>query len=146
MIAGVLANRLGRAPVMLGMASTSAACSLAFGWLLGAPLGLVVGIGLVYGFAALGDSPIYSTAITEVVTPAYRGAALAVRSLAGYGAGAIAPLLFGAILDWHDARTAAAWGWAFLSLGAAGILAVISVLLLYRTPDARALTRAAVRP
>jgi hypothetical protein len=47
-----------------------------------------VAVGLVYGFTALGDSPIYSTSITEVVAPAYRGAALALRSLAGYGAGA----------------------------------------------------------
>ena len=53
-------------------------------------------MGLLYGFAALGDSPIYSTAITEVVAPAYRGAALALRSLLGYGAGAAAPLVFGA--------------------------------------------------
>jgi MFS family permease len=141
MVAGILADRFGRTPVMLGMASVSAACSLAFGWLLGSPLPLVVAVGLLYGFAALGDSPIYSTAITEVVTPAYRGAALALRSLAGYGAGAVAPLLFGAILDWHGARTTGAWGWAFASLGAAGIVAVASILLLHRAPEASALRR-----
>ena len=145
MVAGILADRLGRAPVMLAMASLSMCCSLAFGWLLGTSLVVVVALGLVYGFAALGDSPIYSAAITEVVTPAYRGAALALRSLAGYGAGAIAPLLFGAILDWHGARTAAAWGWAFVSLGIAGGIAVTSVLLLYRTPEARGLQRAVGR-
>jgi hypothetical protein len=49
------------------MASVSAACSLAFGWLLGAPLALVMAVGLLYGFSALGGSPIYSTAITEVL-------------------------------------------------------------------------------
>lgn len=142
-VAGVLADRFGRTPVMLGMASASAACSLVFGWLLGSPLLLVVAVGLLYGFAALGDSPIYSTAITEVVTPAYRGAALALRSLAGYGAGAAAPLLFGAILDWHGARTTAAWGWAFVSLGVAGIVAVVAVLLLHRMPEAGMLRRVA---
>ena len=134
MLAGILADRLGRIPVMLMMASLSAACSLVFGWLLGTPVAVVVALGLVYGFAALGDSPIYSTAITEVVTPAFRGAALALRSLAGYGAGAIAPLLFGAILDWYGGRSAEAWGWAFVSLGVAGLVAVASVLLLYRAP------------
>ena len=145
MVAGILADRFGRTPVMLGMASVSTACSLGFGWLLGSPLPLVVAVGLVYGFAALGDSPIYSTAITEVVTPAYRGAALALRSLAGYGAGAAAPLLFGAILDWHGTRTTGAWGWAFVSLGAAGIVAVASVVVLHRTPEASALRRVAPR-
>jgi MFS family permease len=141
MVAGVLADRLGRTPVMIGMASASAACSLVFGWLLGSPLPVVVAVGLIYGFAALGDSPIYSTAITEVVTPAYRGAALALRSLAGYGAGALAPLLFGAILDWQGTRTAGAWGWAFVSLGAAGMIAVVSVVLLHHVPEAGGLRR-----
>ena len=90
-LAGVFADRFGRTPVILIMATISAACSLVFGWLIGASLALIVGVGLLYGFAALGDSPIYSTAITEVVAPAYRGSALALRSLLGYGAGAIAP-------------------------------------------------------
>jgi MFS family permease len=123
------------------MASVSAACSLAFGWLLGAPLALVIAIGLVYGFSVLGDSPVYSTAITEVVPPAYRGSALALRSLLGYGAGAAAPLVFGAILDWYGERTAGAWGWAFVSLGIAGAGAVLSVVLLHATPEATVLRR-----
>jgi MFS family permease len=144
MLAGVLADRLGRIPVMLMMASLSTVCSLVFGWLLGTPVAVVVALGLVYGFAALGDSPIYSTAITEVVTPAFRGAALALRSLAGYGAGAIAPLLFGAILDWYGGHSAEAWGWAFVSLGVAGLVAVVSVLMLSRAPDAHVFQRARV--
>jgi MFS family permease len=145
LLAGILADRFGRTPVIFAMASASAACSLGFGWLLGAPLALVVGVGLLYGFSALGDSPIYSTAITEVVPPAYRGSALALRSLLGYGAGAIAPLVFGAILDWYGTGTAGAWGWAFVSLGIAGGGAVMSVALLHATPGAAALRRGAAR-
>lgn len=71
--AGVLADRLGRTPVIFAMASLSMVCSFAFGWLIGGPVWIVVVVGLVYGFTALGDSPIYSTSITEVVAPAYRG-------------------------------------------------------------------------
>lgn len=147
LLAGVFADRFGRTPVILAMAAVSAACSLVFGWLIGASLAVVVAVGLLYGFAALGDSPIYSTAITEVVAPAYRGAALALRSLLGYGAGAVAPLLFGAILDWHGIERAGAWGWAFVSLGIAGAGAVASAVLLYRTPEAAALhQRRVARP
>jgi MFS family permease len=138
-VAGVLADRFGRTLVIFIMASASAACSLTFGWLLGAPLGLVIVIGLLYGFTALGDSPIYSTAITEVVPAAYRGSALALRSLLGYGAGATAPLVFGAILDWYGGNTVAGWGWAFVSLGVAGVGAVLCVLLLHRAPEATVL-------
>ncbi|HEY7205020.1 MAG TPA: MFS transporter [Methylomirabilota bacterium] len=143
LLAGVFADRFGRTPVILLMAAISAACSLVFGWLIGMSLALVVGVGLLYGFSALGDSPIYSTAITEVVAPAYRGSALALRSLLGYGAGAVAPLLFGAILDWHGIKNPGAWGWAFVSLGVAGLGAVASVVLLHRTPEASALRRGA---
>lgn len=148
LMAGVLADRFGRTPVILAMATISAACSLVFGWLIGTSLALIVGLGLLYGFAALGDSPIYSTAITEVVAPAYRGSALALRSLLGYGAGAAAPLLFGAILDWYGIKNAGAWGWAFVSLGIAGMGAVASAVLLYRTREAVALRgrRALPRP
>jgi MFS family permease len=144
LLAGVFADRFGRTPVIFVMATVSAICSLAFGWMLGASLVLIVAVGLLYGFAALGDSPIYSTAITEVVAPAYRGAALALRSLLGYGAGAAAPLVFGAILDWYGVRSAGAWGWAFFSLGIAGVGAVVSVVLLHRTPAAAALHGPAV--
>jgi MFS family permease len=136
LMAGVFADRFGRTPVILVMASISAACSLVFGWLIGASLLLLVAVGLLYGFAALGDSPIYSTAITEVVAPAYRGSALALRSLLGYGAGAAAPLVFGGILDWYGVANPGAWGWAFASLGIAGTGAVASALWLLRTPAA----------
>jgi MFS family permease len=139
--AGHLADRHGRTVVILAMAAVSAACSWSFGWLLGAPLALVLAVGLLYGFAALGDSPVYSTAITEVVPPAYRGSALAIRSLLGYGAGAVAPLVFGAILDWFGERTATAWGWAFASLGAVGAGAVLSVVLLHASSEAAILRR-----
>jgi MFS family permease len=132
--------------VILVMAMVSAACSLVFGWLIGTSLALVVAVGLLYGFAALGDSPIYSTAITEVVAPAYRGSALALRSLLGYGAGAAAPLLFGAILDWYGIANAGAWGWAFVSLGIAGVGAVACVVMLHRIPEAAPLRRRHVEP
>jgi MFS family permease len=139
LLAGLFADRFGRTPVILAMATVSAGCSFVFGWLIGTSLAVVVGVGLLYSFAALGDSPIYSTAITEVVAPAYRGAALALRSLLGYGAGAVAPLLFGAILDWYGVDHVGAWGWAFVSLGIAGAGAVASSVLLYLTPEAAAL-------
>ena len=139
MLAGVFADRFGQTPVILVMATISAVCSLTFGWLIGTSLVLVLGVGLLYGFAALGDSPIYSTAITELVAPAYRGSALALRSLLGYGAGAMAPLVFGAILDWYGVKSPGAWGWAFVSLGVAGAGAVASAALLRRMPEASAL-------
>ena len=122
---GALSDRLGRRTVLMGTAGISAACSFAFGWLIDWPLAVVAMVGAVYAFTALGDSPVLSTALTERVSPSYLGAALAFRSLLGFGAGAIAPLVFGAILDATNApgSTPTAWGWAFCALGVGGAVA-----------------------
>jgi MFS family permease len=118
---GALSDRLGRRRVLVTVAAIGTACSFAFGWLIGAPAVVLFVAGAVYGFMALGDSPVLSTAFTEAVSPAYLGSGLALRSLLGFGAGAIAPLVFGAILDLtNPAGVRATWGWAFVSLGLGG--------------------------
>ncbi|MGQ0570985.1 MAG: MFS transporter [Armatimonadota bacterium] len=142
---GHLSDRLGRRRVLLGLAAISATCSLAFGWLVTSPIWMVGIIGALYGFTALGDSPVLSTATTEAVHPAYLGAALAVRSLLGFGAGAIAPLVFGAILDATNAPgTPSTWGWAFTALGAGGVIAAVCAYGLSRSRDPRQLPVVAV--
>src|SRR2546429_9568795 len=84
LVAGTLSDRWGRTPVMFSMAGLSAACSFAFGWLVGAPIGVVMGLGPLYAFAALGDSPPSSPPIPEAVEPAYPGAAPGLRSFRRY--------------------------------------------------------------
>lgn len=135
---GRLSDRLGRQTVLLALAAISTACSFTFGWLIGLPLTIVVMVGAVYGFTALGDSPVLSTALTEAVSPAYLGSALALRSFVGFGAGAIAPLAFGAILDATNAPGVAPtiWGWAFALLGGGGLIATVCAYSLKRIPGA----------
>jgi len=122
---GRLSDGLGRRIVLVGLAATSAVCSLAFGWLIGLPVAAIFAVGAVYGFTALGDSPVLSTALTEAVSPAHLGAALALRSFLGFGAGAVAPIVFGRILDLTNAPgpTPTTWGWAFVALGLGGLVA-----------------------
>lgn len=138
---GALSDRWGRTAVIGGMMLVSSACSFGFGWMLAAPLLLLVVVGSVYGFSALGDSSVYSTGITETVRPERLGSALAVRSLLGFGAGAIAPLVFGWVLDLHGGRTAsvAGWGWAFSALGVGGVLGLLCMLWLRTMPESRRL-------
>jgi len=138
---GWLSDRWGRTAVIAGMMLVSSACSFSFGWLLDGPLLLVAVVGCVYGFSALGDSPVYSTGLTETVAPARLGSALAVRSLLGFGAGAVAPVLFGMVLDGYGGRGAGATGWglAFSLLGVGGVLGLASVLWLRALPEARRL-------
>jgi MFS family permease len=140
-VGGALSDRWGRTAVIAGMMLVSSACSFGFGWMLGAPLLLLVLVGSLYGFSALGDSSVYSTGITETVKPERLGSALAVRSLLGFGAGAVAPLVFGSVLDLYGGRSAsvAGWGWAFSVLGVGGVLGLLSMLWLRALPESRRL-------
>jgi len=139
-VGGWLSDRWGRTAVIIGMMTVSTICSFTFGWLLAAPLGLLVFVGLIYGFSALGDSPVYSAAITEVVEPAHLGSVLGVRSLLGFGAGAVAPLAFGIVLDVTAGSpdpTRGAWGWAFSVLGMGGLLGICTMLWFRALPESR---------
>lgn len=119
---GALSDRLGRGRPIVVLTVTSMFCSFLFGWSIGWPLVLAMGIGAVYAFSALGDSPIFSAALTEVVDAAYLGSALGFRSLVGYLSAALAPLAFGAVLDLTRGQAAyRSWGWAFAVLGLGGL-------------------------
>ena len=132
---GALSDRLGRRAVLVGVAAAGAAFSLSIGWVVWLPIGLFVALALVYSFLTIGDSPVLTTAITEVADPGRLGAVLAVRSLLGFGAGAIAPLAAGLTFDAGTAMAwgpAAVWGWTFVVLGLGGIIAAISAARLPR--------------
>ena len=132
---GALSDRLGRRRVLVTVAAISTVCSFVFGWLIGAPAAVLFLVGAIYGFTALGDSPVLSTAFTEAVSPAYLGSGLALRSLLGFGAGAIAPLVFGAILDLTNPEgVRTTWGWAFVSLGLGGAGATLCAWTLGERP------------
>jgi MFS family permease len=123
---GALSDRLDRARVMAALAAVSTACSFAFGWMLEWPVALVIAAGMFYAFAALGDSPILSAALSESVHEAYLGAALGLRSLVGFGAAALAPVVFGFVLDCTNppgagGRAYLVWGWAYCALGLGGV-------------------------
>jgi MFS family permease len=123
---GGASDRLGRKAVLFAVAAASAVISLSIGWMVAIPTLILAPLVLVYAFLAIGDSAVLSTALTETVRPAYLGSALAIRSLCGFGAGALAPLAFGAILDLAGNGTAAspiAWGVGFAALGLGGIVA-----------------------
>lgn len=133
---GTLSDRWGRKRVMMAMAAVSTACSFMFGWTIGLPLAIVLTIGAIYAFSSLGDSPVLSAALTEAVRGSYLGAALGLRSLLGFGAAAIAPMVFGAILDWTNPGqkgTYTTWGWAFCALGAGGLAALMTIAKLKRS-------------
>jgi MFS family permease len=129
---GILSDRFGRARMMVVLAAVSMICSFTFGWTIGLPLVVIIGIGLIYAFSSLGDSPILSVALTEEMEPSYLGSALGLRSFLGFGGAAIAPLAFGAVLDLSNPfvngqKLYDTWGWAFSILGVGGLAAVWTI-------------------
>lgn len=130
---GHASDRLGRRAVLVAMGGLGAICSLAIGWMGALPVWLILPVAALYGFAALGDSPVLSTAMTEATPPDRLGAALAVRSILGFGAGGVAPLAVGLVLDhatpgsgWAGSGwPGSGWGWGFALLGVGGGLATL---------------------
>lgn len=130
---------------MVCLAGVSTLCSFSFGWTLGLPLSIVILVGSAYAFSGLGDSPILSATLTESVSASYMGAAFGLRSLLGFGAGAVSPVVLGAVLDLTNSGVAKSgvyynWGWAFSVLGIGGLvacLAAIAYARMRRTVDQR---------
>src|SRR5690606_26261789 len=120
--------------VLLGVGSAAAILSFSIGWLVWAPALLLLALALVYSFLTIGDSPVLTTAITEAIEPGRLGFVLAVRSLLGFGAGALAPLAAGLAYDAANpvVPPAVAWGITFSVLGIGGAIAAVSAFLLRR--------------
>jgi MFS family permease len=132
---GEVSDRWGRRGVLIATALGGAILSLGFGWLIDLPLAPLLLITFVYGFAVLGDSGVLSTAMTEAIHPQYLGTLLALRSIFGFGAGAVSPLVFGWILDATNPSGGLphVWGWGFMSLGIGGAIATACALMLSET-------------
>jgi MFS family permease len=139
---GALSDRKGRTWAILLMSCASLACSFSLGWLMGLPLWLLVAVAAFYSFAAIGDSSVYSTAVTELVPAPYVGAAYSVRSVLGFGFGALAPWMFGLVLDGTRLQGASeqwSWGLAWTALGAGAVLGPFMTWRLRRLPEAAAM-------
>jgi MFS family permease len=137
---GSLSDRLGRTTVTLLMSVASLFCSFSFGWMIGLPMLALVTIAMFYNLTGVADSSIHSTTLTELTDPRYLGAAYSLRSVLGFGAGAISPWVFGLVLDWGRAGTSMpdhmVWGLAWSTLGLGGLLGPLAIWRLRQMPEA----------
>ena len=140
LLGGAASDRFGRRLVLVVLALAGEACSFTFGWLGDAGAAVLVAAAALYGFAALGDSGVLSAAMADAVPAPLLGRILALRSICGFGAGALAPLAFGAVLDLTNPGSAPpqTWGWAFALLGLGGLGAALCA---WRIPDPGRLKR-----
>src|SRR5256886_10199505 len=122
-LGGPMAARWGPPQAILTWSGRSLVLSFSIGWLIALPLALLVALACLYNFAGIADSSTHSLVLAESVPPHYVGVAYAVRSVIGFGAGVVSPVLFGWALDLFGGKTNTdplAWGvaGATLALGA----------------------------
>lgn len=142
---GAASDRLGRARVMMIATVASLCMSFSFGWMWTWPLWLLAAAAAVYNLLAIADSSVYSTALADVVAPHRLGVAYSVRSVMGFGAGALSPWVFGLALDWGQARfgLGSTHGWvaAWSSVGLGALLGPLMIARFSRLHRARAIAR-----
>ena len=129
-VGGTMADRWGRMQTLLTWSCASLALSFSIGWLISLPIALLVLLACLYNFAAIADSSTHSTVLAESVAAHYLGVAYAVRSVVGFGAGVVSPVVFGWALDLagggRTSGDAFAWGIAWSTLGLGALLGPVA--------------------
>lgn len=138
-VAGFISDRFGRTSSASMFLAGSALCSLAIGWLGSWPWWALLAVALLYGLFIGGDSPIYSTAVTELAAPGQLGSTMAVQASIGFVASILAPIAFGAVLD--VAHPTLGWGLGFALTGVVASLGIVALVILHIHPASRHLAR-----
>ena len=126
--AGALADRVGRAETAAGAMVVSGACAVAIGLLVEAPTWVVLALSLLWGFAVVADSALFSTLVTEHADQAYVGTALALQLAIGFTL-TVATIWLVPVLE-----DGAGWRWTFAFLAPGPALGALAMLRLARTP------------
>jgi MFS family permease len=121
---GAVAERFGRAETAAAALALSCACALTIGLLVDAPTWLVVLVGLVWGFAVIPDSALFSTLVTEQADQSYVGTALSLQLALGFALTVATIWLVPILAD------AVGWRWTFAFLAPGPALGVLAMLRL----------------
>jgi MFS family permease len=124
-----MAGRVGRRRWIVAMMIASGLLC----WLAGAsaalPWWLMLCVLALYNTAVMADSASLTAGLVHAAPAAQQGAAMALYSLGGFGAGFVAPLLFGGVLDLSGGISSpVAWTFACGTLGFGCLLWALSAL------------------
>ena len=128
-LAGRLADRVGRTITTSGAMVVSAACCVASPWVYLAPTAVLVAVLLVWGASVIADSAQFSASVTELAEPRYAGSALTLQLALGFA------LTIASIRLVPVAADAIGWRFALVPL-AAGPLAGTTAMVRLRALSA----------
>lgn len=130
LLAGHLADKLGRTTVTIGAMAVSGTCALVVGILFGKNPIALVALCLIWGFAIVADSAQFSACISELCAREYTGTALTLQTSLGFLLTLVTiwslPLLVNVI----------GWQWAFAFLAIGPMIGVWAMNVLRQLPSA----------
>jgi MFS family permease len=116
-----LAMRHGRERMIWRAMLASGILTCALGFVSFLPWYLLAALVMLHMALIMGDSSALTAGVVTRADERIRGATMAVHSMFGFGAGFVAPLVFGVALDLAGGGPLA-WGLGFASLGAGAIV------------------------
>jgi MFS family permease len=129
-IAGKLADRIGRTTITIASLAASGVCCLLVGRLYGGSPVLLTALCLIWGFAIVADSAQFSACISELCDVNYVGTALTLQTSLGFLLTLITIRLIPTV------EQAVGWEWAFAFLAIGPVVGLVAMTALRRSPAA----------
>lgn len=131
-VAGRIADRVGRTALTMAAMGLSGSSALLIGFMFGAPPILTLLLGIVWGITVVADSAQFSVAVTELGPPGTAGSALALQTAAGFLLTGVTILIVGLLTQGGGTGWQAAF--ALLAIGPA--VGIVAMGRLRRLPEA----------
>jgi MFS family permease len=129
-VAGLIADRVGRTTVTSWAMAISGTCCLVIGFLFGGDPLLLLLVAAIWGASVVADSAQFSSCITELGDPQYIGTALTLQMSIGFLLTTISIELIPKMVN------LVGWRYAFMVLAPGPLYGVISMLRLRQLPEA----------
>ncbi len=129
-VAGLIADRVGRTLVTSWAMAISGSCCLVIGLLYGGNPMLLLFVAAIWGATVVADSAQFSSCVTELGDPQYIGTALTIQMCVGFLLTTISIELI--------PKAVGAWGWryAFMILAPGPLFGVLAMMRLRSLPEA----------
>jgi MFS family permease len=129
-VAGLIADRVGRTIVTSAAMAVSGSCCLMIGLLFGANPIALLSVAAIWGASVVADSGQFSACVTELGDPQYIGTALTIQTCLGF----LLTTISIELIPWVEASVG--WRYAFAILAPGPVFGVISMMRLRRLPEA----------
>ena len=126
-VAGLIADRVGRTLVTSVAMAISGTCCLVIGFLYGGNPFVLLLVAAIWGASVVADSAQFSSCVTELGDPQYIGTALTIQMCIGFLLTTVSIELVPKVDDWR---------YAFMILAPGPLFGVISMLRLRTLPEA----------